>query len=205
MDSPLLFLSSHAANAHWFVFLGLLLAGCNLPISIDLLVVASALLSVHYVPENTILLYSTLLMGCCISAWISYALGRKFGPALKNWSLFHPILSDKKISKMQIFYQKHGIYTFIIGRFIPFGVRNCLFMTSGLSRLSFLRFACLDFFACFLWLTTFFFSVRHLGQNFSVIWPIIKTLNLFIFLIFLVALIGLIWYKRTRKNNRKSL
>lgn len=208
MADFVLFLSNHAANAHWFILLGLLLAGCNLPISIDVLVIASALLSVHFVPDNTFLLYLTLLGGACLSAWISYFLGRTAGSRLKNWKLFRPLLSDKKIEGIQKFYQKYGIWAFVIGRFIPFGVRNCLFMTSGLSKMPFSRFILLDFIACFIWVSVFFPLFFYLGQNFETLWNQVKTLNLFIFLVFTVAVISFFWYKRVktlRTEKSKSL
>jgi membrane protein DedA with SNARE-associated domain len=198
MLSLIEFFSAHAPHAHWFILIGLLLAGCNLPISIDVLVIIAALFSAEFVPENTILLYSFLLGGCLLSAWISYLLGRTVGAKLAKWRVFQSFLSDEKIEKLQAFYKKYGIFAFIVGRFIPFGIRNCLFMSSGLSKMPFLRFALQDFLACFIWVTTYFTLFYHIGQNFEVIWHYVKTLNVFLFLIFAVAVISVIWYKRTK-------
>ena len=193
--------SSHASHAHWFILFGALLAGCNLPISIDALVIIAALLAAHFVPEHTYLLYFTLLIGCSISAWISYFLGKYIGPKLKKQRLFKSLLTDQKIKTIQTFYRKYGILTFIIGRFIPFGVRNCLFMTSGLSQMPFLRFVLLDFTACFLWITCTFTTFFYLGHNFEALWSLVQSLNLYIFFTFLVAVIALIWYKRSKKTS----
>ena len=102
---------------------------------------------------------------------------------------------------MQKFYKKHGMFTFLIGRFIPFGVRNCLFMTSGLSKMPFLRFAFLDSIACFLWVTLSFTLFFHLGQNFDKLWGYVQSFNLFIFLTFTVAVIAVIWYKYAKKKH----
>lgn len=204
MESFIEFLSNHAAHAHWFIFLGLLLAGCNIPISIDVLLILAALFSAKFVPENTILLYSFLLGGCTIAAWISYSLGRLLGAKLSHWKLFKPILSPEKIEKLGLFYKKYGMWTFIIGRFIPFGVRNCIFMTSGLSKMPFLRFALQDFLACFIWVTSYFILFYHVGQNFEMIWHYVKTLNVLIFLTFAVAVISVIWYKQVKKSQAKT-
>ena len=202
------FISDHASHAHWFIFLGLLLAGCNIPISIDLLVITAALLSAQFVPENLWILYSTLLIGCCLSAWISYFLGKTLGNKLKNWKIFQPILSEIKLASMQKFYQKYGIWAFIVGRFIPFGVRNALFMTSGMSKTPFLRFATLDFIACFIWISLSFTLFFHLGQNFDTLWAHVKTINSYIFIAFSIAVIVIFWYKRAnhiRSQKSKSL
>ncbi len=198
MLSLIEFLSAHAMHAHWFILIGLLLAGFNLPISIDILVIIAALFSSKFVPEHTFLLYSFLLVGSLLSAWISYTLGRTIGLRLAKWKLFQPFLSDQKVEKLRSFYKKYGILAFIIGRFIPFGIRNCLFMSSGLSKMPFLRFALQDFLACFIWVTTCFTLFYHIGQNFEVIWYYVKTFNALIFLIFTVAVISVIWYKHTK-------
>jgi membrane-associated protein len=204
MEAFVSFLAEHASHAHWFILLGLLLAGCNIPVSIDVLVIISAVLSVHFVPENTYLLYTILIVGCSLSAWIAFFLGRTLGHRLKNWRLFRPLLSEKRITKMEGFYKKYGALAFIIGRFIPFGIRNCLFMTSGLSKMSFLRFALLDLLACSIWVTVFFTLCYHLGQSFETLWTQVKMLNLFIFLAFSIAVISVIWYKRAKKPGTKK-
>lgn len=189
-------ISNHASHAHWFIFLGLLLAGCNIPISIDLLVITAALIAAQFAPENLWLLYGTVLVGCSFSAWISYFLGKTIGNKLKNWKIFQPILSEKKLTSMQIFYQKYGIWAFIVGRFIPFGVRNALFMTSGMSKTPFLRFITLDFIACFIWISLSFTLFFHLGQNFDTLWAHVKMINSYIFIAFSIAVIAIFWYKR---------
>lgn len=202
------FLSEHASHAHWFIFLGLLLAGCNIPISIDLLVIISALIASQFLPENLWLLYGTLFVGCSLSAWISYCLGKTLGNKLKDWRIFKPILSEKKLSSMQNFYQKYGIWTFIIGRFIPFGIRNALFMTSGMSKMPFLRFITLDSIACFIWLSLSFSLFFQLGQNFETLWAHVKIVNTYIFIAFSIAVIVIFWYKkanRTRSQKDKLL
>jgi membrane-associated protein len=204
MESIAQFLTDHAKQAHWFIFLGVLLAGCNIPISIDLLVILAAVLAVHFVPEHLFLLYTFLLIGCGLSAWIAYFLGRYLGHTLAGTRLFKPILHPQKIEKISKFYQKYGIWTFIVGRFIPFGVRNCIFMTSGLSKMPFSRFMYREAVACFIWVTFSFSLFCVLGQNFDRIWHNVKTFNLFIFLAFSVAVISMIWYKQ-RKKHRATL
>jgi membrane-associated protein len=63
MDTLIAFFSQHAPHAHFFIFLAILLAGVNIPISIDLLLLLSALLAANVVPENTALLFLSVLLG----------------------------------------------------------------------------------------------------------------------------------------------
>ena len=82
------YLTLHADKAHWFIFFGLLLAGLNLPVSIDLVMILSAVLAASFVPENTYIIFSSVLLGCIVSAWIAYSLGRFLGKKLVNIPLF---------------------------------------------------------------------------------------------------------------------
>lgn len=189
----------HASQAHWYLFIAILLAGFNIPISADVLVLIAALLAATIIPENTWTLFIWLLIGCYLSAMCAYWVGRLAGAKLSQWKWFNKTLPPSRLASMQTYYEQHGLLTLIIGRFIPFGVRNCIFMASGMSRLSFKKFILMDALACSLWYSTSFYLFFTLGQNFETLWHYLKTFNLFIFVGFSVTVIALIWYKRRKK------
>ncbi|MBM3207363.1 MAG: DedA family protein [Chlamydiae bacterium] len=199
MEKIIDLISSNAQHAHWFIFFGLLLAGCNIPISIDVVMILTAVLAASFVPENTLILFLSLLLGCLFSAWIAYFIGRHLGEKLSKTKLFSKVLSPQKLEKINKFYSKYGIWTFIVGRFIPFGVRNCIFMTSGMSKVPFRKFMCRDAVGCTVWASTCFTIFYFLGQNFETILSKMKAFNLIIFVAFSVTVITLICYK-LRKN-----
>lgn len=201
MEGLIQFVTEHAAKAHWVIFGSLLLAGCNVPISIDVVVILSAVLAASFIPEHVYILYASVLFGCLFSAWIAYGLGRFIGQKLAKNRLFSKLLSEERLQKMQQFYEKYGIWTFVIGRFIPFGVRNCIFMTSGMSRMPFYKFILRDGVACLLWSSTAFTLFYLLGQNFQVIWGYVKTFNAVLFSAFGVTVITIIWYKLKKRKN----
>jgi len=196
-------ISYHAPNAHWYIFAALLLAGFNLPLSADVLILAAAFLAAKVVPENTWLLFASVLLGCYFSAMCAYWLGRLLGTSLAKLRFFSALLSPTKLAKIQNFYAKYGLWTFVIGRFIPFGVRNCIFMTSGISKMHFLKFILIDAVACTLWVTTSFYLFFILGQNVDTLWHRLKAFNLIIFTAFSVTVIGCIWYKSRKKTRTK--
>lgn len=204
MENIIQFITEHAPHAHWYIFAGLLLAGFNIPISIDAVMVISAILASSFVPEHKELLYFTVLFGCTISAWIAYTLGRLIGKKLTQTRPFSALLKEERLSKIESFYQKYGVWAFIIGRFIPFGVRNCIFLTSGMSKMPFKKFALRDFVGCFIWTTTVFSLVYMVGQNFDAIWHTVKTFNIILFSAFSVTVIGVIWYKLKKKKKTES-
>ena len=199
IESFLNWIQSHAHHAHWFIFIATLLAGMHIPISIDLLMIISAALAATVVPSHMFHLFFAMFLGCLFSAWIAYWTGRLLGPILLKWPFFSKLLSPKRIKKMQEFYEKRGHFAWIIGRFIPFGVRNALFTTSGLTRVPFHKFAFWEAIACGLWSIVTFSLYYILGKNIDVLYNQVKMVNLLIFILFSLALIGFIWYKK-RKN-----
>ena len=196
-------ISHHAYNAHWYIFIALILAGFNIPFSADILILLAAVLAATLVPENTWLLFSSILIGCYFSAMCAYWLGRLLGASLSNTKFFSKLINPQRLAKMKQFYNKWGLWTLVLGRFIPFGVRNCIFMSSGMSRLHFGKFILMDALACTLWCCTLFYLFFTLGQNYETVWHYLKTFNLLIFAAFSVTVIGFIWYK-SRKKTRAS-
>lgn len=204
MDSLNLFVVNHADHAHWFLFGAILLAGMNVPISIDVVMIASALLASRVIPEHTLHLYLGVLLGCYFAAWISYSIGRFIGPQFIRIPFISKVLSKERLEKAHQFYEKHGLWALILGRFIPLGVRNCLFMSAGLSRMSFLKFITIDALACLIWTSSCFYLFYTLGHNYEALVSSVKAINLLIFVAFSVAVIGIIWYKRRKKSIEKD-
>jgi len=198
MDFLIAWISDHGQYAHWFIFGAILLAGANIPISADLLIVCGAILAATVVPEHALHIYLAIFLGCYFSAWIAYGLGRFAGRKLLSFKWFAKILPEERLNKIDQFYTKHGFLTLLIGRFIPFGVRNCIFMTTGISQMPFLKFAGFDLVACFIWSSLSFYVFYTLGQNYEILCQHLKTFNLLLFASFGVTLIALIWYKRRK-------
>lgn len=199
MDVLIDFIYRHAAHAHWIIFSALMLAGFNIPISEDLMIIISALLAATIVPENVVPLFLGVFLGCYLSDWVCYWIGRKLGPKLWKIRWFSRTIPKKKLVFAQNFYKKYGFWTLLIGRFIPFGVRNCLFLTAGLGRMPFGKFILSDGIACITSNTVLFTIAYMLGKNYEVLLHFLKTFNIVIFSAFLVSIIVFIWYKKRKK------
>ena len=200
LEGTLNYISANQAHAPWIVFVCLLLAGMNIPISIDVILVFCAFLAASTLPEMTYTLYFTILLGCVFSGWIAYTIGRFFGTKLLSIDFFKKLVPEKRLSQVTNYYQKYGVYTLVIGRFIPFGVRNCIFLTTGISKMNFVKFAITDLIACALWTSIMFFSFYQLGRNFDLLLHNLKMLNIIVFSVFAVAIITLSCYKYAKKK-----
>lgn len=199
MDSIIQFIFEHAQYAHWIVFGALMLAGLNIPISEDLMIIFSAVLAATVIPENTYKLFAGVFLGCYISDWVCYWIGRHFGPKLWNIKWFARTFDQKKIDTVHQYYAKYGFLTLLVGRFIPFGVRNGLFLTAGLGKMPFGKFLLSDGIACLLSNTLLFSLAYTVGKNYEALLSSLKMLNIFLFTAFVVAIIAFVWYKHKKK------
>ncbi|MCH9611194.1 MAG: Inner membrane protein [Chlamydiales bacterium] len=186
------FVFQHAHLAHWVIFGLFMLAGFNLPISEDILIIAGGILASTVVPENTWKIFAAIFLGAYLSDLVLFYLSRALGPSILSSRWFSKMVKPKRVRKMEQYYEKWGVLTLFFGRFIPFGVRNCLFVTAGMSRMNPSRFMLVDGVACFITNSSLFALSYFCGRSCS-IW--VKIFNVSLFSLFLIALFSFIWYK----------
>jgi len=142
----------------------LLLAGCNIPISEDLIIITGAILS----EEKPFLLVPNLIavfIGVIASDFIMYWIGTRVRKGTAKRGYFSALVPEHAMEKMHDKLDKYGIFTFIVCRFIPFGVRNTLFFTSGFFSLRLKVFALYDIVAALISVNTLFFLAYFLGDD----------------------------------------
>lgn len=198
MDQIFHFITLHIDKAPLLIFFLFLLAGMNIPISIDILVIISSLLAATIAKEKFYTLFFACLFGCYFSAWISYSIGKYGGKYLLNLKIGKKLFPEDRLKKIHLFYQKHGFLTLLIGRFIPFGIRNGIFMSTGMTQSSFFLFALRDIIPCLLWSSVTFTLFHFLGTSYEVLIKNLKILNIFVFAIFLLIL-GTLFAIKKRK------
>lgn len=198
MDQIYLFISQHSSLAPYLIFMLFLLAGMNIPISIDILVMISAIIAAKVLPTKTLYLFVSCLCGCYFSGWIAYWIGRVAGEKLLKTAYGRKLFPEKRMTTLLSFYSRYGFLTLLIGRFIPFGVRNGIFMSSGAAKTSFRLFAIRDMIPCLLWTTSAFFCFYKLADSYHLLVKYLKIINIIIFSTFTVAVILCICYKRVK-------
>lgn len=196
MESILSFICQHAEHAHYIFFGLLMLAGLNVPISEDLILLSAGAITATCIPEHYTRMLIWLYIGCWVSAWEAYAIGRYLGPKLYDIKWFSHILTRSRIAQLHHYYEKFGIFTFILGRFIPGGVRNTLFMTAGLGKMHFGKFIFRDGIACLISTNVLFYLGFMFGENYKVIVDYLNTYTHFVVIV-IVSIIGiaLAWHK----------
>ena len=145
-------------------FLGLLLAGINLPVSEDLIIITGALVS-HDEQSNIILILGSIYIGVIVSDFMVYWIGSKVRKGAAKTTFFIRVIPEKALDKMHYYLGRYGVFTFIICRFIPFGVRNTLFFSAGFFNLRFKLFVVYDIIAAMISVNTLFFLIYYFGED----------------------------------------
>jgi len=144
-------------------FISLLLAACNIPISEDLIIITGALLS-HGRESNMFHILAALYTGVIAGDFFVYWVGTRVRKGALKIKFFSGSIPQKAMNKMHHYLDKFGIFTFIVCRFIPFGVRNVLFFTSGFFNLRLRIFALYDIVATMISINTLFFIAYYFGE-----------------------------------------
>jgi len=196
MESLIEYIQANVVMAPYLIFGLLFLAGFNIPVSEDVMIFISAILAAKN-PEYMPHLFIGVFLGAYISDLICYSvMGRVLGNKIFKMKLFASMASPEKIDKVHSFYEKYGIITLVLGRFIPFGVRNALFLTAGLGKMNAWKFALSDLFACTLSTVSFFWLYYTYGNT---VIEYVKKGNIIIFSIAAILAIGIIIKKKTSK------
>ena len=187
-------------------FISLILAGFNLPLSEDLIIITGALLS-REKPSIMIFTLIGIYAGAIGSDFFVYWVGTKVRMGSSKSLFFSRLVPEKAIEKMHYYLDRYGIFTFIVGRFIPFGVRNTLFFTSGFFKLKLKVFALYDIIAAMISINTLFFLTYYFGEEAK---KPIRIAGIVLFILIVLACLSLIirfvimWRKHKGQMSRKG-
>lgn len=203
MEEIFHYICSHAHDAYWIIFLLFMLAGFSLPISEDILLLGGGAIASLCIPEHTLKLYLWMFVGSYISAWEAYAIGRFLGPNLFQYPFFRSVITPHRLELLRTYYAKFGIFTFIVGRFCPGGIRNALFMSSGLTKMPFHLFILRDGIACLISTSIIFNLGYHFASNIdTILFYVRRYENFFIGIIISLGLAGVayLWYTHRKQK-----
>lgn len=179
-------LAGMAPYLHYVSFGLLLLAGLNLPVSEDVVFIVSASLAATVVPEHTYYIFAGCFLGAYLSDIEAYLIGRYginrvlFSSVLLRTKIVNREKIDQKIETVKAYFSKYGGKTLFFGRFIPFGMRNVLFMTSGLIHMNMIKFMIIDLCALLCTSSILFYLGYSFGNNFERIFPYLNRYKLVI-------------------------
>ncbi len=112
------------------------------------------------------LLLALLIPAAIIGDNINYWVGRTFGLRVLGWKLFgKALVSRKNLDKTHGYFEKYGVRTIIIARFVPF-VRTITPFVAGIGKMDYRRkFLPYDIIGGVLWITLLLFAGYAFGQH----------------------------------------
>jgi membrane protein DedA with SNARE-associated domain len=126
----------------WGPFVVLLLCGLGLPVPEDIVLISAGALGVlderHWVQVSAVM-YAGVVGG---DSLIFFA-GRFYGTRLRASTWFQRFIPLEKQEKVEGLFQRNGWTALFLARFLP-GLRAPIFFTAGSTRVSYLKFLCLD-------------------------------------------------------------
>lgn len=201
INEIMLFVNTNVVWAPWIIFGLLVLAGFNIPVSEDLMLFSSAMLAAKN-PEYKYQLFAGVFAGAYISDLICYGfIGRYLGEKLFKIKFFSSMVTPKRLESINGFFKKYGVLTLILGRFVPFGFRNALFLAAGLGKMNAIKFALADLLACTISCVSFFWLYFTYGE---VAIEYVKKSNYIIGAIAALVMTYFIYSKLSQKNKKSN-
>ncbi|UGQ15946.1 MULTISPECIES: DedA family protein [unclassified Borrelia] len=193
MNLILEFIDLNIGYAPIVFFTLLILAGFNIPISEDAIVIMGGILSSRR-SEYTIFIFLGIFWGAYIGDIISFYIGK-----LLAYKLFkEKTRVNKLINTMNYYYGQYGSLTLFFGRFIPFGIRNAIFMSAGMGNMRSRHFFLADFFAAITSITIYFTLSFKIGESFKVIFPKIRMILLIVFIVLMIIILVCFFIKKKK-------
>lgn len=143
----------------------------------NLLFAAGALAAIGQL--NPWLISAVLGSAAIIGDSTNYWIGRKFGTRLFSETRKFP--SRKHLATAEVFFEKHGGKSVLIGRFMPF-IRTFTPFVAGMSEMPYLRFVAFSVSGTILWVGTLVPAGYFLGQL-----PFVRD-NLTLIVLFIIGL-----------------
>ena len=186
MESFLLFLQNNfpaiIEHKYWFMFFGAMIEGLNS------MVLGGFLVSIKSVPLlPTFLVFA---LGYTINGYLWYAVGYLGGAkAIDKWGRTKP-KSEKIITTVQKYFEKHSGKTIIITKF-TFSLTVAALIMAGSLKYNLKKFALYNFVGSVGWVSVTMFTGYFFGQSYKFFFVYLR--NFTYFLVFLGSAVALIY------------
>lgn len=106
------------------------------------------------------LLFAAAVLGDNVNYWV----GRRLGLSVFRWNFRgKPLVKQAHLERTEIFFQKHGHFAVVLGRFVPF-VRTFTPFAAGVAKMEYRKFVLIDIFGGFLWIGSMTLAGFLLGE-----------------------------------------
>lgn len=187
----------------------LFLSGFGLPFPEDIPLTLSGFTTYkqagdEFVVWHYVVTFMTVVVPIILGDLVAYALGRRFGWALRRIRFVARLVTDARMARVQRWYHEYGSFTVFLGRQVA-GVRFVTFYTAGTMRMSVAKFVFWDFMGCLvsvpIWLALGTLAARY-GRE----WLDAASTEVgrWFTLAVIVAVAGLVLWVRIRRKKKRG-
>jgi membrane protein DedA with SNARE-associated domain len=124
------------------IFAALLLGSLGVPIPEEMPIIAGAVLSHEDIVRWWVAL-PVCVVGVLSGDMVLYWVGRHWGEQVLNWRVVRLVLSPAREQWLKAAYRRHALKTVVTARHVM-GLRAAAFLTAGIARVPFWKFAVAD-------------------------------------------------------------
>ena len=190
-------LSTVNSLGYFGIFIGMIVESSFFPFPSEIILIpAGALISQGKLNFFLVFISAVFgsLIGACINYFLAFFIGRNaIEIVLDKYGKFL-FLTNKNLKKTDNYFENYGEITTFLGRLI-FGVRQLISLPAGFAKMNFWRFAFYTSLGAAVWtiiLLSIGYIFRTSGTN--------LTTNLTFVLLVIALIIGILFYKYSRKN-----
>lgn len=140
----------------------------------SLLFAAGALSAKATTNFNVVLVLLTCISAAFIGNTVNYFVGQFFGEKILSTTFFKKIIKPEQLEKSRAFFEKHGVVSIVLARFIPI-VRTIVPFIAGVSEMTWKKYTLYNIIGAVLWVSIFvvvgylFGNIPFVSDNFSLV------------------------------------
>lgn len=140
----------------------------------DSLLFAAGALSASVQGFNIFVLLIVCITAAFIGNTVNYFVGQLFGEKILSTKFFKRIIKPEQLEKSHAFFEKHGVVSIVLARFIPI-IRTIVPFIAGVSEMTWKKFMVYNFVGAFSWVMLitlagyFFGGIEVVKNNFSLV------------------------------------
>jgi len=146
---------------------------------------------------NVIILFTTLTLAAILGDTVNYSFGKLLGRAA--FRKYFKIFKKEYLDKTQKFYDKYGVKTIVLARFVPI-VRTFAPFIAGVGAMNYFKFLLYNVIGGIIWVALFVFG----GYFFGNIQWVKDNFSLVILIIVALSFVPMAWEYWKHKRNKKS-
>lgn len=149
----------------------------------SLLFAAGALSAKSTANFNVFLVLFTCISAAFIGNTVNYFVGQFFGEKILSTKFFKKIIKPEQLAKSHAFFEKHGVVSIILARFIPI-IRTIVPFIAGVSEMTWKKYTLYNLIGAVSWVSLFvivgylFGNIPFVSHNFSLVVMMIVFISL---------------------------